>query len=172
MACSTSQEKAANPAVSERERKRKRYFRSRCVSLPSLLPTHGHGKYYVLTPSSPPKLVPASLKYPHISALSAVHWSVRTHEGFIRSFISNALYAPGAKQHAAWKRLGQQNRTILIVTATQDPIIAPEELKPDVMELLEGAEAKVEWRSVEGAHNISDTAPEEIVDHICGFWGI
>lgn len=121
--------------------------------------------------AAPPKLAMASLKYPHISALSAVHWNVKTHEGFIRSFISNALYAPAAKQHAAWKRLGQQKRTILIVTATQDPIIVPEELKPDVEELLVEAEAKVEWRSVEGAHNICDTAPEEIVGYICDFWG-
>ncbi|CZR62610.1 related to alpha/beta hydrolase family protein [Phialocephala subalpina] len=122
--------------------------------------------------AAPPKLAIASLKYPHISALSAVHWGVHTHHGFIRSFISNALYAPGANQHAAWKRLGAQKRTILIVTATQDPIIVPEELKPDVEELLEGMEAKVEWRSVVGAHNICDTAPEEIVGHICEVWGI
>ncbi|RFU25248.1 hypothetical protein B7463_g11091, partial [Scytalidium lignicola] len=122
--------------------------------------------------AAPPKLASASLKYPHISALSAVHWNVQTHDGFIRSFISNALYAPGAKQYAAWKRLGLQKRTILIVTATQDPIVVPEELKPDVEELLQGAEAKVEWRSVEGAHNICDTAPEEIVGHIYKYSGL
>ena len=115
-------------------------------------------------------ITPASLKYPDVTVLAATQWNIATHPGFIRSFISVASFGPAAGQHAAWKRLLRQKRKLLIIVATHDPIIVPEELKPDVEEMVRGSGSEVEWRALEGAHDFTSTDPESIVDEICTFW--
>ncbi|KAE8441898.1 hypothetical protein EG329_004204 [Mollisiaceae sp. DMI_Dod_QoI] len=127
-----------------------------------------------VTGDEPPasQVTPASLKYPDVTVLAATQWNITAHKGFIHSFISNALFAPAAGQQAAWKRVGLQKRNILIVAATQDPIIVPEELKPDVEELLRDSGSKLDWCMIDGAHDLGNTHPEKIAEEICTFWGM
>jgi predicted esterase len=102
--------------------------------------------------------------------LAATQWNILAHDGFIRSFLSAIRYAPSSNQQTAWKRLAIQNRKILIFVASHDPIIFPEDLKPDVEELLLGTESKIEWRKIEGAHDFTNTHLEKIVEDISVFW--
>ncbi len=57
-----------------------------------------------------------------------------------------------------------------MIVATEDPIIAVEELREDATAVV-GAD-RIEWRVVDGAHDIPVTAPSEIVDAVCTFWGV
>lgn len=113
---------------------------------------------------------PVSVKYPHVTVMGAQQWQIKVHEGFFTSFMSTARYAPAAGQHESWRRLGLRKEKTLIIAATNDPIVDPKELKEDATEVL-GAD-KLEWRLIEGAHDIPVTDPEKIVSAICDFWGI
>jgi predicted esterase len=104
--------------------------------------------------------------------LAATQWNILAHDGFIRSFLSAVKFAPTSGQRAAWKRLTRQKRNILIITATHDPVIVLEELKPDVEELLVDSGSTIDWHVIDGAHDITNTHPEMIVDKICAFWGM
>jgi predicted esterase len=104
--------------------------------------------------------------------LAATQWHILAHTGFIRSFLSAVRFAPISGQQAAWKRLILQKRNILIITATHDPVIVPEELKPDVEELLLDSGSTIDWHVIDGAHDIPSTHPEKIVENICAFWGM
>lgn len=117
-------------------------------------------------------MAPASLKYPDITVLEATQWNISTHAGSIRSFVSVVTHGPTAGQQVAWNRLSLQKRKILIIVATEDPIILPKELKPDVEELVRGTGTEIVWRVIKGAHHFTSTDPEKIVDSICEFWGI
>jgi hypothetical protein len=56
---------------------------------------------------------------------------------------------------------------IFIITRSSDPIIKAKELKEDVV----GAD-KLEWRLIDGAHDIPTSDPGRIVNEICSFWKI
>ncbi|KUJ10464.1 alpha/beta-hydrolase [Mollisia scopiformis] len=113
---------------------------------------------------------PPSLKYPDVTVFAATQWNIQTHPGFIRSFTSVARFGPAAGQHAAWRRLLQKKRKILIIVASHDPIIVTEELKPDVEEVVRDSGTDIVWREIDGAHDIPTTDPDKIVRDICAFW--
>jgi hypothetical protein len=69
--------------------------------------------------------------------------------------MSSVRYAPVSGRQAAYERLGLRKDKILIIAATHDPIIVAKELKVDAEGLL-GPE-KVEWRVIDGAHDIPIT---------------
>jgi hypothetical protein len=84
--------------------------------------------------------------------------------------MSSVRFAPVTGQEAAWKRLGLRADKVLFFAGRTDPIIIPEELRPDAEALL-GRE-KVEWRLIEGAHDFPITDSGRVVREICEFWGM
>lgn len=113
-------------------------------------------------------IAPVSLRYPNVTVLSAIQWQIQVHAGFLNSFMSTVRHALEIGQPEAWKRLRLRKDKILIIAASHDPIIKAEELKEDAMEVL-GAD-KLEWRLIDGAHDIPITDARKIVSEICGFW--
>ncbi len=113
----------------------------------------------------------ASLRYPDVKVLDAIQWQIRVHAGFTTSILSTGFHMPVTGQQETWRRLGRlrQDR-FLVIVGSHDPIVVAQELKEDVMEVL-GVD-KVEWRVIDGMHDIPGTAPGEIVDAISTFWGI
>jgi hypothetical protein len=84
--------------------------------------------------------------------------------------MSSIRFAPVTGQQESWKRLGLRPDKTLILAGRTDPIIIPQELRPDAESLL-GRE-KVEWRLIEGAHDFPITESGRVVGEICGFWGM
>ncbi|KAH7305677.1 Alpha/Beta hydrolase protein [Rhexocercosporidium sp. MPI-PUGE-AT-0058] len=112
--------------------------------------------------------VPVSRTYPDITVIEAQRWQIKVHEGFFTSFMSTGRYAPYANEHETWKRLALRKDKILIVTATKDPIVNPNELKEDATNVV--GEGRLEIALIEGAHDIPVTDPGKIVDAIWKFW--
>jgi len=116
-------------------------------------------------------LAPASLRYPNLTLIPSIQWQIQVHPGFCSAFVSSARHAPAARQHESWRRLGLLRKDkILIFVASHDPIIVAKELKEDATKVL-GAD-KVEWRLIDGAHDIPATDSGKIVNEICGCWEI
>ncbi|KAG4442199.1 hypothetical protein IFR05_002309 [Cadophora sp. M221] len=129
----------------------------------------GEEKVVVLGEEIPDEeIVPVSRKYPEITVIEAQRWQIKVHEGFFTSFMSTGRHAPYANEHEIWKRLGLRKDKILIVTATKDPIVNPDELKEDATEVVGGE--RLEWALIDGAHDIPVTDSVKIVDAICRFW--
>jgi predicted esterase len=84
--------------------------------------------------------------------------------------MSTIRHAPAQEQQESWKRLWLRKDKILIITGSSDPIIKAKELKEDVLELV-GAD-KLEWRLIDGAHDIPTSDPGRTVNEICSFWKI
>ncbi|KAH9217342.1 Alpha/Beta hydrolase protein [Leptodontidium sp. 2 PMI_412] len=114
------------------------------------------------------EIAPVSRKYPGITVIEAQRWQIKAHEGFFTSFMSTGRHAPYANEHETWKRLGLRKDTILIVTATKDPIVNPDELKEDATEVV--GEERLEWALIDGAHDIPVTHPKKIVAAVLRFW--
>lgn len=81
--------------------------------------------------------------------------------------MSTLQHFPGTTQQQAWKLFRLRKDKILVIAATKDPIVNPEELKEDILAVL-GSE-NLEWRLLEGAHDIPVTKPGLIVTEICDF---
>jgi hypothetical protein len=118
------------------------------------------------------QITPPSLKYPNITVLNATKWNIAAHLGSIKSFVSVVKHGPGGDQQAAWKRLGLQKRKILIIMANKDPIIVPEELIPDVEEVVRDSGTVIEWCMLQGAHDFPVMDPANVVGNICSFWEV
>jgi surfactin synthase thioesterase subunit len=92
--------------------------------------------------------------------------------------MSSVRFSPITGQDASWKQLGavlqapasRHPGKILFFVGAKDPIIIPDELRPDAEALL-GSE-KMEWRVVEGAHDFPITESAEVVRDIVEFWGL
>lgn len=116
-------------------------------------------------------ITPASLKYPEKTVLAATQWNIAQHLGFVHSFVSVVQYGPGGNLEKDWKRLAAQERRILILMASEDPIIVPYELQPDIEQVIQGSGTSIEWKTVEGAaHDFTSTDPEKLVEWISEFW--
>lgn len=115
-------------------------------------------------------MAPASLRYPDITLASAMQWHIRVHAGLITSFMSSVQHAPTMDQQESWKRLRLRDDKILIICASDDPIINARELKEDATAVL-GAD-KIEWRLINGTHDIPTTDSDKIVKEIWEFWHI
>jgi len=113
---------------------------------------------------------PASLKYPNANEFVATQWQIQVHAGFCTSFLSTLRHFPGSGQHQSWRRLRLREDKVLVIAGSNDTIVHAEELKEDATKLL--GPDKLEWRLLDGAHNIPTTHPGEIVNEICSFWKI
>ncbi len=110
---------------------------------------------------------------------------MKSHQGFIKSFMSSIRYGPITEQHQDWLRLGQilaaQNATtdedvanaglkngkILIICGNQDSIIVKHELVEDAMEPLKG---NVDFRFIDAGHEFPITKSEDVAGYIIEFW--
>jgi hypothetical protein len=84
--------------------------------------------------------------------------------------MSSVRFSPLTGQQSVWKRLSLRPDKVLFFAGKTDPIIIPQELRPDVEDLL-GRE-KVEWRLIEGAHDFPIIESGRVVGEICAFWGL
>ncbi|KAH8815272.1 Alpha/Beta hydrolase protein [Xylogone sp. PMI_703] len=112
---------------------------------------------------------------PDVTVRNAVRWQVQYHGGFIPSFVSSIRYASIEKSHENWKKLGSTKSgvgkdKVLIIAGSKDPLIIAKELKPDAEDAI--GRDKVEFKTIEGAHEFPVTSAGEVVDVICEFWGI
>jgi hypothetical protein len=110
-----------------------------------------------------------SRAYPKVTLLSSGLWHIKLHQGLIDSFKSTIRYGPIFGRQEAYNLLGQRQSKTLVMGGTIDPIIIADQLKEDIVAAM--GDDKVEWRLIEGAHNIPYTNSKEIVDIISKFWG-
>ncbi|KAG4438032.1 hypothetical protein IFR05_006491 [Cadophora sp. M221] len=111
----------------------------------------------------------ASLKYPHITVPETMKWAMQNHKGFYTSFMSTARHMQGTGQLEKWKLLRRREDRTLVIAGSNDSIVVAEELYEDVREALGD---KLDWRVLEGAHDITILKPKEIVDALCESWEI
>lgn len=84
--------------------------------------------------------------------------------------MSSMRFAPISDTNVAWKQLGLRADKTMIITGAEDFIIVREELKEDADEAL--GVGKILWKEVDGAHDFPITNADEVVKHICQFWGV
>ena len=118
-----------------------------------------------------------SKKHPNVTIDKAVVHQVNHHEGFVSAFMSSIRYGPIQNQHTLWqkigKRLSQQNsetgdnRKVLIVTGSRDPIIDKDELQEDAPAVFDG---NVEFCIIDAAHDLPIVKSVDVVQAIWNFW--
>jgi pimeloyl-ACP methyl ester carboxylesterase len=129
-----------------------------------------------------------SRAYPQANIREAVSWQVRSHAGFVYSFISSMRHGPILQKNElpSWRRLGkvltqQQNLSpkeqqakglrsgkVLVMCAKHDAIIPKDELVEDATAALEG---NVEFRFFNAGHEFGSTKADDIALQIMEFWG-
>ncbi|KAK0106398.1 hypothetical protein ONS96_004029 [Cadophora gregata f. sp. sojae] len=106
-------------------------------------------------------------RYPQVTVSGSMNWAMQNHKGFYTSFMSAAKHMHGSGQLERWRLLRDRPNRTLIVAGSKDPIIVSEELYEDAVEALGD---NLDWKVLEGAHDITITRPKDIVDAICDSW--
>ncbi|PVH73702.1 alpha/beta-hydrolase [Cadophora sp. DSE1049] len=109
----------------------------------------------------------ASLRYPHVTVSETMRWTMQNHKGFYTSFMSTAKHMHGTGQLERWRLLRDRPNKTLIIAGSNDPIIVADELHEDAVEALGD---NLDWRVLEGAHDITIARPKEIADAIFDSW--
>jgi len=103
-----------------------------------------------------------------------IKWQLDHHEGFIRALVSSLRFGSISGQDETWRKLGERQRNgrrkALVIVASRDEDVRPEELKDDVWALV-GQEG-VELRVVDGGHGFAIGKAEEVARIVSDFWGL
>ncbi|KAL2072387.1 hypothetical protein VTL71DRAFT_11730 [Oculimacula yallundae] len=113
--------------------------------------------------------VQASLKYPNLTVADTMKWTMESHQGFYNSFLSTAQHMQGSGQLGVWKLLRSRPNKTLIIAGSKDPIVVADELYEDATEALGD---KLDWKVLEGRHDVTIMRPKEIVDELCRSWDL
>lgn len=120
-------------------------------------------------PDEAPSVIPLSKSRPDITTQQAVQWQLRSHNGFVLAFLSSVRFAPITEQQANWQRLKRvRDDKVLLIAGTSDPIIFPEEIRPDAEELL--GKERIVYREINSTHDFPVTESREVVANILDFW--
>lgn len=109
-----------------------------------------------------------SSERPNVTIGSVVEWQLRTHHGFVKSFISSMQHGSIEGKQETWKQLGQRKDKVMIIAGSDDAVISAVELREDALEAI--GEDNVEWRVVEAGHEFPVSNADEVLGLISHFW--
>ncbi|KAI9688976.1 MAG: hypothetical protein M1822_000713 [Bathelium mastoideum] len=113
-------------------------------------------------------------------------WQLRSHKGFVYSFIDNVKHGPLMNQHTIWRKVfkivGEEahakasNRAsklagnkILVIFGESDEVVRGSDLMRDMPKMVADTSC-LDFQSVPGDHGFPTTSSAEIVKHILHFW--
>lgn len=139
----------------------------------SELPAHP-----ALTPDSTAPIFP---ERPGLRVADAVDWQLRSHPGFLPSFISSIRHAPVSDEHERWSAIGSRCEArrrgelpgldegkVLILLGSSDSVIVADEIEEDATAAL--GKDNVLVRRLEGGHDVPIVNARGCCEEIVKFW--
>lgn len=112
-----------------------------------------------------------SKKHPDITIEAAVKYQVEHHQGFAPAFMSSIRYGPIQRQHALWRKIGQdlaaKQKDVLAILGERDPIINAQEIQEDAGAVFGG---RVKFVVMDAGHEAPVIKGPETAEHIWKFW--